>query len=153
MNKLCLDLQNATEDDDHPPPADFEQWISAAIGDRLDEAELSLRIVTPEEITSLNDRYRQQAKATNVLSFPAELPEHIELPLLGDLVICAQVVEQEARDQGKSSAAHWAHMVIHGTLHLLGYDHIDEAEAKIMESLEIKILKSMNIANPYLTNH
>ncbi len=150
MINLCLDLENATEDEDHPPPAEFKQWISAAIGDSMEEAEISVRIVSPEEITTLNNTYRNQQKATNVLSFPADLPDHIDLPLLGDLVICAQVVEKEAQQQNKNSKAHWAHMVIHGTLHLLGYDHIEQDEADIMEGLEINILSTMNINNPYL---
>jgi probable rRNA maturation factor len=150
MINLYLDLENATDDDDHPPPSDFKQWISAAIGNSMDEAEISVRIVSPEEITTLNSTYRHQQKATNVLSFPADLPDHIDLPLLGDLVICAQVVEQEAREQNKNSNDHWAHMVIHGTLHLLGYDHIEQHEADVMENLEINILNTMNINNPYL---
>ncbi|MBL4826953.1 MAG: rRNA maturation RNase YbeY [Spongiibacteraceae bacterium] len=150
---LSLDIQIADDDSDHPPPAEFERWIKAAIGDRLSEAQLSLRIVTKQEITTLNATYRGQTKTTNVLSFPAQLPDYIPVPLLGDLVICSAVVENEAKEQNKSSPSHWAHMVIHGTLHLLGYDHIDEGDAEIMENLEIDILNSLDIANPYSSVH
>lgn len=148
-----MDIQIASEGDDHPPPTDIEQWINTAIGSRMEHAQVCLRIVGEAEITELNNTYRHQDKATNVLSFPADLPDHIELPLLGDIVICAPVVEQEARTQGKPSGAHWAHMIIHGTLHLLGYDHIEQQDAEIMEKLEIELLASIDIDNPYLATH
>ncbi len=156
---LCVDLQIATEDDDHPPPSQIEQWVAAAINHHAqlpsidqafkDAAELTVRIVDTAEITQLNSDYRNKNQPTNVLSFAAELPEHIQLPLLGDLVICAAIVRKEAREQNKTLQAHWAHMVIHGSLHLLGYDHIDDGDADIMEALEVNILASLNIANPY----
>ena len=146
---LSVDVQIANDEDDHPPPSSIEQWVAAAIGQRMTEAELTVRIVDEAEITQLNSDYRGQHKATNVLSFPAEIPDHIDLPLLGDLVVCASVVENEARKQHKKSLHHWAHMIIHGTLHLLGYDHIEDDEAEIMERLEIDILASLNIADPY----
>ena len=152
---LTVDVQIATEDDDHPPPAQIEQWIAATLNSQTataDTTELTVRIVDEAEITQLNSTYRNKASATNVLSFPAELPDHIQLPLLGDLVICAAVVRREALQQNKPCQNHWAHMVIHGSLHLLGYDHIDDHDAEIMEALEINILSSLNIGNPYIVN-
>lgn len=146
---LYLDLQVASEASDLPSEADFIRWASAAISSELDEAELTIRIVDSEESQSLNRDYRGKDKPTNVLSFPADLPDEIDLPLLGDLVICAPVVAAEATEQGKDLLAHWAHMVVHGTLHLQGYDHIEDADADEMESLETKILTTMNYPPPY----
>lgn len=151
---LTVDLQVATEEQNHPPPDSFNQWVLSALNhvnnnQTMIAAELSIRLVDEAESTELNHSYRGQNKPTNVLSFPADLPDHIDLPLLGDLVICSAVVKKEAIEQHKSLQAHWAHMVIHGTLHLLGYDHIEEDEAEAMEAMEITILKSLDIANPY----
>ena len=103
-----------------------------------------------DEGQSLNHTYRGKDYATNVLSFPADLPPELDLPLLGDLVVCAPVVAREATEQHKQLNAHWAHMVIHGCLHLLGYDHIDDAEADEMEALERELLAQLGIADPYL---
>nr|WP_085760517.1 rRNA maturation RNase YbeY [Oceanicoccus sagamiensis] len=152
---MSVDLQIAIEDEDQPPPAQIQQWVAAALteaqqANSQQTPELTIRIVDEAEITTLNRDYRHKDKTTNVLSFPADLPDHIDLPLLGDLVICAAVVRHEAIEQHKNINDHWAHMVIHGTLHLLGYDHIDDDEAEIMEGLEIKALASLQIANPYL---
>ena len=152
---ISVDLQIATEDDDQPPPEHIQQWVAAALeqaqqGNSLTTPELTIRIVDEAEITALNRDYRSKDKATNVLSFPADLPDHIDLPLLGDLVICAAVVKREAIEQHKAINDHWAHMVIHGTLHLLGYDHIEDEEADIMEGLEIAALAALQIANPYI---
>jgi probable rRNA maturation factor len=146
-----LDIDNASGAK-VPASAAFKRWINAALAMRRDKAELSLRIVDSAEMRELNHHYRGADYATNVLSFPAELPPELKLPHLGDIVICAEVVEREAREQHKTSAAHWAHMIVHGTLHLLGYDHIDDADAGIMEALEIAILRELNFANPYITN-
>jgi probable rRNA maturation factor len=143
-----LDFENASTHKT-PSKAAFKRWVEAALKTRRDKAELSLRIVTMEEMRELNQQYRGADYATNVLSFPADLPHELKLPHLGDIVICASVVEQEAAAQHKESAAHWAHMVIHGTLHLLGYDHIDDADAEVMEALEIQILSELNFTNPY----
>lgn len=148
---LCLDIQNASSGVEPPPAATLEQWVRAALDGRRDDAELSLRIVDEDEIAQLNARYRGKDYPTNVLSFPSDLPPELELPHLGDIVICAGVVEREACEQHKSSAAHWAHMVVHGTLHLLGYDHIDDAEAAEMEGLETDILQRLAFPNPYET--
>jgi probable rRNA maturation factor len=127
----------------------FQRWVEVAIGDRRTEAELTLRITDSAEVQQLNKTYRDKDQSTNVLSFPADLPPELNIPLLGDIIISAEVVEQEALEQGKSSEAHWAHMVIHGTLHLLGYDHIDDNDAEEMESLETQLLSQLGYANPY----
>lgn len=163
---VSVDIQIATEEDDHPPPSSIEQWIAITIDAASKtthntntvtninkrETELSLRIVDEEEITDLNNQYRGKNTSTNVLSFPADIPTHIDIQLLGDIVICSQVVEREAQDQCKKKSSHWAHMIVHGTLHLLGYDHISDDEAEIMEGLEIDILNQFGIENPYLIN-
>lgn len=146
---MILDLQIATEASHLPSQTDIEQWARAALQNGDPDAELSVRIVGNEESQTLNAHYRQKDKPTNVLSFPADLPEGVDIPLLGDLVICAPVVEVEAQQQGKTSQAHWAHMVVHGTLHLQGYDHIDDAEAEVMETLETQILCKMGYPAPY----
>ena len=132
-----------------PDPDSIQSWVDAAIGDRMEAAELSIRIVSEAEGAELNARYRGKQGATNVLSFAADLPEIVPLPLLGDIVICATVVLKEAQEQGKQVQAHWAHMVVHGTLHLLGYDHLNSADAKQMESIETDILSSLNFPPPY----
>lgn len=145
---IDLDLQLAGKWDDLPVRRDFERWVSAALRERQD-AELTLRIVGREESRDLNSRYRDKDCATNVLSFPAGLPEGIDLPLLGDIVVCAPLVADEAAQQGKPLSDHWAHLVIHGVLHLLGYDHVDEAEALEMEALETDVLAGLGIDDPY----
>lgn len=147
--ELFLDLQLACEADNLPTQADFERWCEQVLAERLDEAELTIRLVEAEESQALNRDYRGKDKPTNVLSFPFEAPPGVELSLLGDLVICAEVVAAEAAEQGKPLAHHWAHMVIHGLLHLLGYDHIDEQEAEQMEGLERAILAQLDIPDPY----
>ncbi|WP_305856335.1 rRNA maturation RNase YbeY [Balneatrix alpica] len=147
--ELFLDLQLACEADNLPTQADFERWCEQVLAERLDEAELTIRLVEAEESQALNRDYRGKDKPTNVLSFPFEAPPGVELSLLGDLVICAEVVAAEATEQGKPLAHHWAHMVIHGLLHLLGYDHIDEQEAEQMEGLERAILAQLDIPDPY----
>jgi probable rRNA maturation factor len=146
---LALDLQYAVKPDNLPTQAQFETWVRVALGDTLDEAELTIRIVDASESQQLNHDYRDKDKPTNVLSFPFEAPPGIELPLLGDLVICASVVENEALEQQKALEAHWAHMVVHGCLHLLGYDHIEDAEAEEMESLETTLITGLGFPDPY----
>lgn len=146
-----VDLQVATEGDDIPEPSHFTHWAQAALrAAKVDEEkEISIRIVDESESQQLNHQYRNKNKATNVLSFSCELPEEVDLPLLGDLVICNDVVKQEAQEQNKPLESHWAHMVVHGTLHLLGYDHIDPAEADTMENLETHILTTLGYPAPY----
>lgn len=150
-----VDIQVATRAAQLPSKQQFEQWVAAALATvdtGSSESELTIRLVDAEESQALNSQYRHKDKPTNVLSFPSDLPAELQIPLLGDLVICAPVVEQEARVQGKPPEAHWAHMVIHGTLHLLGYDHIEDDEAHIMERLETQILAGLNYADPYDTD-
>jgi probable rRNA maturation factor len=148
-----LHLQN---EDNEPCPAhhEMQQWVAAALSqsgfDR--PAELTLRVVGEREMSELNHRYRGISRATNVLSFTADLPSHLHLPLLGDIVICAPLLEREAKEQNKSSDAHWAHLVVHGTLHLLGYDHTEDAEAQAMERLETLALDKLHFSAPY-QNH
>ncbi|MCL6270457.1 rRNA maturation RNase YbeY [Sansalvadorimonas sp. 2012CJ34-2] len=144
-----IDLQVASESSGLPSEEQLAQWAKAAIRDLRDESEISIRIVDAEEGQSLNNQWRGKDYATNVLSFPSDLPPELNIPLLGDLVICAPVVEREAKEQHKTSSSHWAHMVIHGTLHLLGYDHIEDAEAQEMEGLETDIMQSLGYNDPY----
>ncbi|WP_418357421.1 MULTISPECIES: rRNA maturation RNase YbeY [Shewanella] len=147
--KLDLDLQIATQAPNLPSQAEFETWVRTAIGQTMPEVELTIRVVDVAESQQLNKTYRGKDKPTNVLSFPFEAPPEVELPLLGDLVICASVVEQEAIEQNKPLNAHWAHMVIHGCLHLLGYDHIIDEEADEMESLETQLVEGLGFSDPY----
>lgn len=145
-----VDLQVATQNTDNlPSEAQFIAWFEQAVQSFQEQAEVTIRIVDEFESQSLNRDYRGKDKPTNVLSFPFEAPPGVELDLLGDLVICRQVVEHEAEEQNKALLAHWAHMVVHGTLHLLGYDHIDDEEAEEMESLEISIMNALGFDNPY----
>ncbi len=144
-----VDVQYAVMADGVPSVSDIETWIGAVVRGRRENVQLTVRIVDEEEGTELNERWRQARGPTNVLSFPSEGLEAIAPDLLGDVVICAPVVESEAREQGKSLTAHWTHMVIHGTLHLLGFDHVDEDHAREMELLEARILKELGYSDPY----
>nr|WP_264766230.1 rRNA maturation RNase YbeY [Marinobacter fonticola] len=154
-------MQRASQAPDLPSDEQLSRWANAGWqGEQA--AEVTLRIVDDEESAQLNGQYRQKAYPTNVLSFPFEEPEGIgsveglegikgiELPLAGDLVICAGVVARETEEQHKTLDAHWAHMVIHGMLHLQGYDHINDREAEEMETLEIRLLADLGFSNPYL---
>mgnify|MGYP005814784311 FL=1 len=146
---LELDLQLASNGQ-HPAEADFRRWCELALRQRSGDSELTIRLVDEDEGRELNRTWRHKDYATNVLSFPADVPdEFLDIPLLGDLVICVPVVEREATEQGKTPEAHWAHLVIHGCLHLLGYDHIDDAEAEEMESLERDLLAELGYPDPY----
>ncbi|WP_406682013.1 rRNA maturation RNase YbeY [Shewanella subflava] len=149
MIGLDLDLQIAVEANNLPTQAQFESWVRLAVGSTMPEVELTIRLVESSESQQLNHTYRGKDKPTNVLSFPFEAPAEIDLPLLGDLIICVDVVEKEALEQNKSLEAHWAHMVIHGCLHLLGYDHIINEEAEEMESLETQLLEHLGFSDPY----
>ena len=139
-----------------PAAVSFRRWVAAALDGRIREADLAIRIVGSREGRALNRHYRGKDYATNVLSFPADLPEGlpegVRMPLLGDLVICAPVVAREAREQRKPLAAHYAHLTVHGALHLLGWDHGDDVEAEAMEQLERGILAGLGVADPYRTD-
>ena len=143
-----LQLQTATADG-VPEQAEFSRWVEAALQGRIDDWELAIRLVDEAESQALNRDYRGKDAPTNVLSFPAELPDGIDLPLLGDLVICAPVVAREAREQDKLWLAHWAHLTVHGVLHLLGFDHKTVTEAEVMENEERRILAQLGYADPY----
>jgi probable rRNA maturation factor len=143
-----VDVQKATAFDPLPDDEQFNLWVNTAFEGEGD-AELTLRLVDQEESRELNSRYRGKDKPTNVLSFPADLPPGLNLNLLGDIVICAPLVGEEAEAQQKSLHSHWAHLVIHGVLHLLGHDHQDELEAEKMESIEVELLASLGFGNPY----
>ena len=171
--ELILDIQRENIEDSYPGKNDFERWISQTFAlafssnKKLYEnimgegpetrgkqaQELSIRLVNEEEGSNLNQTYRDKTGPTNVLSFPFQNPENLppeqNLPLLGDIVICAPLVRQEALAQGKAEVNHWAHLTVHGTLHLLGYDHINDEEAQIMEQLETEILAELGFPDPY----
>lgn len=133
-----------------PAPQSFRKWAEAAMSGRVRRADLAIRLVDEREGRALNRHYRGKDYATNVLSFPAELPDGVDLPILGDIVLCAPVVAREAREHGKPLAAHYAHLTVHGVLHLLGMDHDDPLEAEAMERLEREILAGLGVADPYL---
>lgn len=139
-----------------PAAVSFRKWIAAALDSRIREADLAVRLVGNKEGRALNRHYRGKDYATNVLSFPADIadgvkmPRGVKMPLLGDLVLCAPVIAREAKEQKKPLAAHYAHLTVHGTLHLLGWDHEDAREAECMEQLEREILAGLGLPDPYL---
>lgn len=144
-----LDIQIATQSSDYPTEQQFQRWVDTVLSDQAQDSEIVIRLVDDEESAALNQQYRHKSGPTNILSFPFEAPEGIEMDLLGDLVICVPLIDKEAEQQRKLPEHHWAHITIHGVLHLLGYDHIEESEAEEMEALEIKLLNMLNITNPY----
>jgi probable rRNA maturation factor len=147
--KLELELQNATQQDNIPSKENFIAWSKAGLRQERQQAEVVIRLVDEHEIQELNREYRGKDKPTNILSFRSNMPAFVENSLLGDLVICAPVVMREAQEQGKSDEAHWAHMVVHGVLHLLGYDHHDDEAADDMEQLEKEIMVGLGFLDPY----
>lgn len=149
MQTHLLDIQIASLSTHLPTSALLQHWVDTTLADYTDIFEVVIRIVDEPEMIELNQTYRHKTGATNILSFPFEAPEGVDLNLLGDLVVCAPVLESEALAQQKTLEHHWAHIVIHGLLHLLGHDHIDETEAELMETLEISILQKLCINNPY----
>jgi probable rRNA maturation factor len=144
---IHLDVQVVSQETGIPDVADFERWANTVHTNN--ETNVCLRIVDELEAKALNNQFRHINNATNVLSFPAEIPSQVEMNFLGDIVICAPVVDDEAQQQGKQLNAHWAHLLVHGILHLQGYDHEDDQAANEMESLEIEILQKLNIPDPY----
>ena len=162
MNQVMVTVQYVSDEPDLPDKQRLVEWVSTVLqnqdntylpaNERLkfnSTLELTIRIVDEAESQQLNETWRKQTGPTNVLSFPFANPPGITLPLLGDMVICAPLVLREAEQQHKSIDAHWAHLVIHGTLHLLGYDHLDEDQAQQMEQLEILALHHLGYPNPY----
>lgn len=149
MNQI--EVQSNSKSNSQPDQVHIQQWVDAALEDFGEDVEIVVRIVDEQESADLNERYRHKQGPTNILSFPVEIPEGIDLNLLGDLVICAPVLEKEALEQRKALPDHWAHIVVHGVLHLLGYDHIEDGESEVMENKEITILNKLNINNPYIS--
>jgi probable rRNA maturation factor len=144
-----IEIQTIYESPGQPDQQQIQLWVDTALAGFDQDTEIVVRIVDEQESAQLNEQYRHKSGPTNILSFPVELPEGIELNLLGDLVVCAPVLEKEAREQNKPLADHWAHIIIHGVLHLLGYDHLEDEEAELMENKEIAILNQLTINNPY----
>lgn len=144
-----IDIQYAITPEGVPGEEHLRHWVQLVLAGRADNAELSVRVVDEAEITALNHEFRGKDYPTNVLSFPYEAMPGVESALLGDIVICAPVVAREAIEQGKPVESHWAHMVIHGALHLLGHDHHDAAEADRMEQLETRLLEQLGFSDPY----
>jgi probable rRNA maturation factor len=149
MSRVCIDVSSRVRSGWRPPARDFQRWTDAVLGTRAAPRELSVLLVGERRSRALNARYRGRDKSTNVLSFPAPAIA-TRGGVLGDLVICPAVLRIEARRQHKDEPAHWAHMVVHGVLHLLGYDHERERDARRMERREIRILRDLGIANPYV---
>ena len=150
-----LELQIATNAKTLPHPSQFKEWVGVVLSDQithlenLNDVELTIRIVDEDEMVDLNYRYRHKNGSTNVLSFPVEVDVDFNYYVLGDIVICAAVVELEAKQQNKELLSHWAHMVVHGILHLLGFDHENEVEAHKMENIEISLMKKLGFSSPY----
>jgi probable rRNA maturation factor len=150
MNQIELQIEtNACALADLPSEQQFQVWVDAALADQDKEFEVVIRLVDEAESAQLNQEYRGKSGATNILSFEFDIPANVPVNLLGDLVICAPLVKKEALEQHKTLEHHWAHLVIHGVLHLRGYDHLEEAEAEEMEAKEIEILQQLHISNPY----
>ena len=147
---LILEIQNATASEDVPDKNQFTDWVNAALaGDTERDREITIRIVDENESADLNQTYRDKKGSTNVLSFVHEDPPGVETGILGDLVICAPVIQREAVEQNKKLSAHWAHMVVHGVMHLQGYDHVKTEQAEKMEAIETTVLTGLGFDKPY----
>lgn len=149
--KYQFELQNTLDDPSVPDQFTIQRLLDLTLENRIDTAGVCIRIVDEAESTQLNKQFRGKDKPTNVLSFASDIPDEVpqEIPLLGDLVLCAGIVQQEAKAQNKSVQAHWTHLLIHGLLHLLGYDHVEKQQAQEMEAIEIELLAELGISNPY----
>lgn len=148
---VTVDIQRDNGNAANPSDADIRHWLTHCLNAQHpgQDFEVSICIVSPGDIQALNKQYRNKPKPTNVLSFPTNFPKELGITLLGDIVICADILAEEAKAQGKTLQAHWAHIVIHGLLHLQGYDHINDTDASIMENLEIQYLQQLGFNNPY----
>ena len=146
---IQLEIQYAADETVAPARQQFFDWVAVIPNDKKNYFEVSLRIVDEAEMTALNQAYRGKNKSTNVLAFPADIPPGVEVNLLGDVVICLPEVQREAAEQMKPVEAHWAHLLIHGILHLQGYDHINSQDAERMEKKEIELLAALGYPNPY----
>ena len=147
---MDVDLDIQREVEGLPKDQELVKWVKEVLKlEQHGDTELTIRFVSEEESAELNNQYRNKKNSTNILSFPFEMPEEVELDLLGDLIVCSDIVKKEAAEQQKEELAHWAHMIVHGTLHLLGYDHLTDTEASIMETKEIKILSQLGYSDPY----
>ncbi len=150
MFKRLVDVQRISQSRSLPSDAQLQCWVETALLDYPKDAEILIRIVEMDEMSRLNHQYRNKQGATNILSFPLDLPKEVEgIDLLGDLVVCAAVLKREAQQQQKLLHSHWAHIIIHGVLHLLGYDHINQFDAQKMEDKEIVLLQKLQITSPY----
>ena len=151
--RLSLNFENASSAADVPSEQDFYRWVWAALKDAYRRADISLILLNEDEARAYNRDYRGKDYATNVLSFALNegeiLPDQVSDGLYGDLIICPQVVLKEAAEQGKTARQHFAHLTMHGTLHLMGYDHIEDDEAEVMEAIEIRLLQAAGYPNPY----
>ncbi|HRD68606.1 MAG TPA: rRNA maturation RNase YbeY [Legionella sp.] len=148
-----IDIQNASDETLPLDEDKLSQLAQLALRDSLNDAELTIRLVTPEEMIHLNNTYRKINKTTNVLAFPSDLPDHVtlEFPFIGDVIICPQVLKSESQQENKTLEEHWSLIVIHGVLHLLGYDHVNDEDSIIMQAIEIKLLAELGYASPYKT--
>ncbi len=148
-----VDIQHASQQSAPISDELLTQWVTMTLTKHQTDGELTLRLVDPDEMTALNSQYRKKNKVTNVLAFPSQLPKDIglDVPLLGDIIICPNVLQEESAQQETPLTAHWAHIVIHGVLHLLGFDHIAADDAQIMQTHEINLLAELGFANPYDT--
>lgn len=153
---LKIMVQRATRKTTAPSAIQLRRWAKAMLrAKNISSAELTIRIVAEKEMTTLNSTYRQKNSTTNVLSFPFDQNAQTgsDTPLLGDIIVCAAVVNAEAEEQQKTAEAHWAHIIVHGTLHLLGHDHVKDDDAEVMETLEVKTLQTLGFNNPYDSTH
>ena len=148
--RIKITIQSLASNTFIPSRYFLQRWVNKALVKQVGGNEVNIRLVSKKESAKLNSTYRHKKGPTNILSFPFEPPPEVSSPLLGDLVICAALVNQQAKQQAKTRLAHWAHLVIHGCLHLVGYDHIHDKDAIKMERLEIQLLKDLGYENPYI---